>query len=100
MTFRTIAVATSLVLLTSLPVVAQTRVDVDRHRNFGQFKTFEVRIGPIVGADGRVDELNTLAEDRLMHAVTSELTARGLEPRDSGADLVIRVSSRNAERNA
>jgi hypothetical protein len=99
MTFRTIAVASSLVLFTSLPVVAQTRVDFDRHRDFSQFKTFEVRIGPIVGTDGRVDELNTLAENRIQQAVTAELTSRGLEPRDTGADLVIRVSSRDAERS-
>jgi hypothetical protein len=77
---------------------AQVRVDVDRNRDFSQFKTFEVEVGPLVRADGAIDEQNTLAEDRIRRAVTSELAARGLESTSSGSDLNVRVSGRDAER--
>jgi hypothetical protein len=86
--------------LFTLPAVAaaQTRVDVDRHTDFRQYKTFAVDVGRIVRSDGVVDEGNTLAENRLRQAVTREFEARGLEPSDAGADLVIRVSNRETER--
>jgi hypothetical protein len=81
MKLQTIAVVSSLVLLPSL-AAAQVRVDFDRGEDFSRFKTFQVTVGPLVGADGRVDEHNTLAEDRLRRAVTAELGARGLESTD------------------
>src|SRR5262245_43576783 len=86
--------------LLALPIgaAAQTRVDVDRHHDFSQYRTFDVEVGPLVRADGVTDEQNTLAEDRLRRAITSELTARGLEPTSVNADLVVRVSGRDAER--
>ena len=77
---------------------AQVRVDYDRGTNFGRFKTFRVTVGPIVGADGRVDENNTLAEDRLRRAVSAELSARGLESTEVNPDLLVRVSGRSSER--
>lgn len=92
----------SLLVLTllALPVgaAAQVRVDFDRHHDFRQYKTFEVEVGPLVRADGVIDEQNTLAEDRIRSAVARELTARGLERSTSGADLIVRVSGRDAER--
>jgi Domain of unknown function (DUF4136) len=94
---RTIAVVSSLVVLPSL-AAAQVRVDYDRQKDFNHFKTFQIEVGPIVGADGRVDEQNTLAETRLRRAVAAELTARGLEATDGNADLLIRVSGRDTER--
>jgi len=97
MTLRAIAVVSSLVLLPSL-AAAQVRVDYDRGEDFSRFKTFRVAIGPLVGADGRVDETNTLAEDRLRRAVSAELSARGLEAADANPDLIVRVSARNHER--
>ena len=91
-----------LVVLTLLMLpagaAAQVRVDVDRNRDFSQYKTFEIEVGPLVRTDGAIDERNTLAEDRIRRAVTSELSARGLESTSSGADLAVRVSSRDAER--
>ena len=51
----------------------------------------------LIRADGVVDERNTLAEKRLRLAVTREFQARGLEATDVGADLVVRVSSRETE---
>ena len=86
--------------LLALPVgaAAQVRVDVDRHADFSQYRTFDIAVGPLVRADGTTDEHNTLAEDRLRRAVASELAARGLESTSAGADLLVRVSSRDAER--
>src|SRR5262245_40913268 len=86
--------------LVALPIgaAAQVRVDVDRHRDFSQYKTYEIEIGPLVRADGVVDERNTLAEDRIRGAVARELTARGLESASSDSDLIVRVSGRDAER--
>jgi hypothetical protein len=84
----------------ALPVgaAAQVRVDFDRHQDFSGYRTFDVAIGPLVRADGTIDEQNTLAADRLRRAVASELAARGLESSSVGADLLVRVSSRDAER--
>lgn len=86
--------------LLALPVgaAAQVRVDVDRHADFFQYRTFDIAVGPLVRADGTTDEHNTLAEDRLRRAVASELAARGLESTSAGADLLVRVSSRDTER--
>jgi hypothetical protein len=97
MTLRAIAVVSSLVLLPTL-AAAQVRVDYDRGEDFHRFKTFRVTVGPIVGVDGRVDETNTLAEDRLRRAVAAELSARGLEATDANPDLIVRVSARSQER--
>ncbi len=55
-------------------------------------------MGPLVRADGATDEQNTLAEDRLRHAITSELSARGLEATSVRPDLIVRVSRRDTER--
>src|SRR5262245_23127819 len=87
--------------LLALPMgaAAQVRVDVDRRQDFKQYRTFDVAVGPLVRADGAADEQNTLAEDRLRRAVASELTARGLESTSAGADLLVRVSSRDSERS-
>jgi hypothetical protein len=86
--------------LLALPAgaAAQVRVDFDHQQDFSQYRTFTVEVGPLVRADGVTDEQNTLAEGRLRRAVESELTARGLEPTSSGADLIVRVSGRDAER--
>jgi Domain of unknown function (DUF4136) len=87
-------------ILLALPAgaAAQVRVDFDRHRDFSQYRTFDVEVGPLVRADGVTDEQNTLAEDRIRRAVARELAARGLESTSSGADLIVRVSGRDAER--
>jgi hypothetical protein len=94
---RTIFIALWLVALPAI-TMAQTRVDVDRHKDFSRYKTFTLELEPPIRADGVLDEHNTLAESRLREAVTREFLARGLEPSDVGADLTIRVSSRETER--
>jgi hypothetical protein len=95
--FRRILVSS---LLLAMPAVAaaDVRVDVDRHKDFATYRTFTIEIGPLVRTDGVVDEQNTLAETRLRQAVDRELQERGLEPNDTSANLVVRVSGREAER--
>lgn len=86
--------------LVALPAVAlaEVRVDYDRHKDFSNYRTFSVEIGPLVRPDGSIDEQNTLAENRIRGAVTSELLSRGLEQTDDGANLVVRISGRDTER--
>jgi hypothetical protein len=90
----------SLVLLFSgVALASEVRVDVDRHADFSRYRTIRVEIGSLVRPDGTVDEQNTIAENRLRRAVTDEFLARGFESTDAGSDLIVRVSSREAERN-
>ena len=86
--------------LVAFPAVAlaDVRVDYDRHKDFGQYRTFDVEVGPLVQLDGSADERNTIAENRLREAVTRELLSRGLEPTDTGANLIVHVSGRDTER--
>ena len=88
---------TLLVLALPLVVSAKTRVDLDHHKDFSRYKTFTLELEPPIRADGVVDEHNTLAANRLNQAVTRELRARGLEAIHVGADLIVRVSSRETE---
>ncbi len=88
------------VLVLPVVVTAQTRVDFDRHKDFSRYKTFALEVEPAIRADGAVDEYNTLAEKRLDQAVTRELQTRGLEATDLGADIIVRVSSRETEQTA
>jgi Domain of unknown function (DUF4136) len=94
---RTILTGVWLVAVPAI-VMAQTRVDFDRHKDFSRYKTFTLEVTPPVRADGVVDENNTLAENRLREAVTREFRTRGLEETEAGADLTVRVSSRETER--
>jgi Domain of unknown function (DUF4136) len=78
--------------------MAEVRVDYDRNKDFSQYRTFDIEIGTLIRPDGSVDERNTLAENRIRGAVTSELVSRGLEPADEQAGLIVRVSGRDTER--
>ena len=98
--FRKLLVSLWLLALLTVATVAmaQTRVDLDRQKDFSRYKTFTVQVNPPIRADGVVDELNTLAENRLRRAVTRALQTRGLEATDLQADLTVRVDSRETER--
>jgi hypothetical protein len=87
------------VCLLAFPVsaMAETRVDMDRSKDFRQYRTFTVEVSPPI-RNGEVDETNTIAVKRLRDAVTSAFRARGLMPTDDEADLVLRVASRETER--
>ncbi len=78
-------------------VMAETRVDINRSKDFRQYTTFSVEVSPPI-RDGEVDEANTIAMNRLREAVTTALRARGLTPTDGEADLTLRVASRETER--
>jgi hypothetical protein len=89
-----------LVALPAVAAAADVRVDYDRHKDFGRYRTFVVEVGALFGPDGTLDEENTLAENRLRQAAAREFITRGLEPDDSGADLIVRVSSRDSMRTS
>jgi hypothetical protein len=91
-------VLTSWLILLPAVATAEVRVDYDRNRDFSQYRTFDIEIGTLIRPDGSVDERNTLAENRIRGAVTSELLSRGLEPADEQAGLIVRVSGRDTER--
>jgi hypothetical protein len=78
-------------------VIAETRVDMDRSKDFSQYRTFSVEVSPPI-RNGEVDEGNTIEMNRLRQSVTSALRARGLTTTDGEADLILRVSSRHTER--
>jgi hypothetical protein len=85
-------------LLSPVIVMAETRIDMNRQKDFSQYKTFTVEVLPPV-RDGEVDGQNTIGENRLRQAVTEALRARGLSPTDiEAADVVVRVGSRETER--
>ena len=87
-----------LVALPAVAMAADVRVDYDRHKDFSKYRTFSVDVGTLTRPDGSIDEQNTLAQNRIREAVTNELRSRGLEPSDSGANLVVRVSGRDSDR--
>jgi hypothetical protein len=95
--FRTTLALSSLLLL-PIAAAAQVRVDYDRRQDFSQFRTFDVAIGSMVRADGRVDEQNTLTADRLRRSISHELRTRGLESAAGASDLLVQVSARDTER--
>ena len=86
-------------LLLAFPTIglAETRVDIDRSRDFSQYKTFNVEVSAPI-RNGEVDENNTIGLNRWRDAVTSALRARGLTPTDGEADITIRVGNRENER--
>jgi Domain of unknown function (DUF4136) len=96
---RGILTSSLLLLFSGVAVASEVRVDVDRHADFSRYRTISVEIGPLVRSDGTIDEQNTLTENRLRRAVADEFLARGIESTDAASDLVVRVSSREAERN-
>jgi len=87
------------VCLVAFPIgaLAETRVDMDRSKDFRQYRTFTVEVSPPI-RNGEVDENNTIEVNRLRDAVTSAFRARGMMPTDDDADLVLRVASRETER--
>jgi len=95
---RTLLVSSFLLAFSGTALAADVRVDFDRHKDFSRYRTFSVEVGPLVRADGVVDEQNTLAENRLRQAVTNELLARGIESTDDRSQLVVRVSNRDTKR--
>jgi hypothetical protein len=97
--FRRVLATSFVLVFCGIAIASEVRVDVDRHADFKRYRTISVEIGPLVRSDGTIDEQNTLTENRLRRAVADEFLARGVESTDGASDLVVRVSSRDAERN-
>jgi hypothetical protein len=85
--------------LLALPatVMAETRVDINRNKDFSQYKTFTIEVSSPV-RNGEVDEGDTISENRVREAATRALVARGLTAAERGGDLIVRISSREVER--
>jgi hypothetical protein len=96
---RGILTSSLVVVFSAVAFASEVRVDVDRHADFSRYRTIRVEIGSLTRPDGTVDEQNTIGENRLRRAVTDEFLARGFESTDMGSDLIVRVSSREAQRN-
>jgi hypothetical protein len=96
---RALLTTSFLVAFSAVATAADVRVDVDRQKDFTKYRTISVEIGPLVRADGVVDEENTLAENRLRRAITNEFLARGIESTDTGSHLIVRVTGRDTERS-
>jgi hypothetical protein len=94
------SVFVTLWLLVVLPAVAaaETRTDIDRSKNFNQFKTFTVEVSKPV-SNGQVDEDNTITQERLRRAVEYQLRLHGLtQATTTPPDVVVRVTHRENER--
>jgi hypothetical protein len=96
---RKVLIGSLVLSLQAVAAAAEVRVDFDRYKDFSRYRTFSVEVGPLVRADGAVDEHNTLTENRLERAATNELLARGIESTDVGSQLIVRISGRDAERS-
>ncbi|GAL87713.1 hypothetical protein MYP_4944 [Sporocytophaga myxococcoides] len=69
-------------------VFAQISSDKDPNADFSQFKTFGFKPGTVID-QGKTETNNTIMDNKVDDAVTSELTAKGLKRDDNNPDLVI-----------
>src|SRR5262245_34101440 len=70
---------------TSFAFAHKVRVDYDHSANFSKYKTFMWAEKP--------QTPNPIMEDRIVNAVNAQLSARGLEPVTTDADLSIKATS-------
>jgi hypothetical protein len=82
---RMIGVFVCILLATSLAFAHKVRVDYDHSVNFSKYKTF-------MWAEKPQTE-NPLMDDRIVNAVNAQLSAKGLEPVTTEADLSIKATS-------
>jgi Domain of unknown function (DUF4136) len=95
---RALLATSFLVSFSAVATAADVRVDFDRQKDFTNYRTISVEVGPLLRADGVVDEENTLAVNRLRRAITNEFLARGIESTDGESQLIVRVSGRDTDR--
>src|SRR3989442_15175647 len=69
-----------LLLLSTALIAADVKTDYDRSINFSQYKTYSWE---------KVQTQDPLWVDRIKEAVNAALTAKGLTPVESGADIAI-----------
>ena len=82
---RIIAVFVGILFATSFAFAHKVRVDYDHSVNFSKYKTFMWMEKP--------ETENPLMDDRIVSAVNAQLSAKGLEPVTTGADLGVRARS-------
>jgi len=82
---RIAAVFVCILFATSFAFAHKVRVDYDHSVNFSKYKTF-------MWVEKAQTE-NPLMDDRIVNAVNAQLSAKGLEPVTTGADLSIRAKS-------
>jgi len=82
---RIIAVFVCILFATSFAFAHKVRVDYDHSANFSKYKTFMWMEKP--------ETENPLMDDRIVSAVNAQLSAKGLEPVITGADLSVRARS-------
>lgn len=82
---RIITVFAWILFATTFAFAHKVRVDYDHSVNFSKYKTFTWAEKP--------QTENPLMDDRIVSAVNAQLSARGLEPSTTGADLSVRATS-------
>ena len=82
---RIIAVFVWILFATTFAFAHKVRVDYDHSVNFSKYKTF-------MWAEKPQTE-NPLMDDRIVSAVNAQLSAKGLEPVTTNADLSVRTTS-------
>src|SRR5215510_13762216 len=82
---RIIAVFAWILFATTFAFAHKVRVDYDHSVNFSKYKTF-------MWAEKPQTE-NPLMDDRIVSAVNAQLSAKGLEPVTTNADLSVRTTS-------
>ncbi len=82
---RIIMVFMCIFFATTLAFAHKVRVDYDHRADFSRYKTFMWVEKPHTE--------NPLMDDRIVNAVNAQLSAKGLEPVTSGADLSVKAQS-------
>jgi hypothetical protein len=85
---RIVAALFLLLGLASACATVSVKTDYDPAVDFGRYRTFQVLDGKLI-VNGHRDDGNTLVKDRIRSAITQELAGRGLQPVDTGADLMV-----------
>src|SRR5216117_3204574 len=88
---RIISVFVSILFATSLAFAHKVRVDYDHSVNFSKYKTFMWVEKP--------QTENRIMDDRIVNAVSAQLSAKGLEPVTTDADLSVSGTSSIQEKH-
>ena len=85
------SVFVTLWLLVTPAVSAETRIDISPSANFSRYKTYTIEVSPPVRY-GRVDEDDTITENRFRRVVDYQLRLHGLTASDTDPDLIVKIS--------
>lgn len=86
---RKIAVRLALLVgLASGCATVTVKTDYDRNVDFGRYRTFEMLGGTLL-LEGRPDDSNTLVKDRIRGELVAELSRKGFQLVEAGADLLV-----------